>query len=37
MMLKYSFNMQKEAQAIDQAVAKVLDSKDAGGLELRSA
>ena len=36
MMLRYSFNMHQEADIIDAAVAKVLDSKSVGGLELRS-
>ena len=36
MMLRYSFNMHREAEIIDKAVEKVLDAKDIGGLELRS-
>jgi 3-isopropylmalate dehydrogenase len=36
MMLRYSFNMNREADIIDKAVEKVLDAKDIGGLELRS-
>lgn len=36
MMLRYSFNMHREAAIIDKAVEKVLDAKDLGGLELRS-
>jgi 3-isopropylmalate dehydrogenase len=36
MMLRYSFCLYKEADAIDAAVAKVLDSKDIGGLEVRT-
>ena len=36
MMLKYSFGMTAEADAIDRAVEKVLDSKDVGGLEIRT-
>lgn len=36
MMLRYSFNMHREADIIDQAVAKVLDSKEDGGLEIRT-
>lgn len=36
MMLRYSFNMHREAEIIDKAVEKVLDAKDLGGLELRS-
>ncbi|KAB5518916.1 Isopropylmalate dehydrogenase-like domain-containing protein [Coniochaeta sp. 2T2.1] len=36
MMLRYSFLLEKEAAAIEQAVVKVLDSKDNGGLETRT-
>jgi 3-isopropylmalate dehydrogenase len=36
MMLKYSFGLNKEAHAIDAAVAKALDSKDIGGMEVRT-
>jgi 3-isopropylmalate dehydrogenase len=36
MMLRYSFGLVKEAQAIDRAVEKVLDAKDIGGLEIRT-
>lgn len=36
MMLRYSFAMNKEADAIDQAVRMVLGSKGEGGLELRT-
>jgi isocitrate/isopropylmalate dehydrogenase len=36
MMLKYSFGLTKEAQAVEQAVAKVLNSKSIGGLEIRT-
>ncbi|KAF2421200.1 3-isopropylmalate dehydrogenase [Tothia fuscella] len=36
MMLRYSFCMYEEADAIDAAVEKVLDSKDIGGLEVRT-
>ncbi|CZT42925.1 related to 3-isopropylmalate dehydrogenase [Rhynchosporium secalis] len=36
MMLKYSFGMVKEAKDIENAVAKVLDGKDVGGLEIRT-
>ena len=36
MMLRYSFCMYKEADAVDAAVEKVLDAKDAGGLEVRT-
>jgi len=36
MMLRYSFGLVEEAQAIDRAIEKVLDAKDIGGLELRT-
>lgn len=36
MMLRYSFNMHHEAEVVEQAVAKVLDSKADGGLEVRT-
>jgi len=36
MMLRYSFGMAMEAEAIEKAVEKVLDSKDVGGLEIRT-
>jgi 3-isopropylmalate dehydrogenase len=36
MMLKYSFGLAKEARAVEEAVEKVLDSKDRGGLEIRT-
>lgn len=36
MMLRYSFGMVEEAQAIDRAVEKVLDAKDIGGFEIRT-
>lgn len=36
MMLRYSFNMHREAEAIEAAIAKVLDSKADGGLEVRT-
>ena len=36
MMLRYSFGLVKEAEAIDRAVEKVLDAKDIGGLEIRT-
>lgn len=36
MMLRYSFCMYKEADAIDAACEKVLDAKDVGGLEVRT-
>lgn len=36
MMLRYSFNMHREADIIEEAVAKVLDSKKDGGLEIRT-
>ena len=36
MMLRYSFLMEKEAAAIEQAIVKVLDTKENGGLETRT-
>jgi len=36
MLLRYSCQMHKEAEAIEKAVEKVLDSKDIGGLEIRT-
>ena len=36
MMLRYSFAMTKEADAIDQAVKTVVGSKEEGGLEIRT-
>lgn len=36
MMLRLSFNMQREADIVEAAVAKVLDSKADGGLEIRT-
>ncbi|OQO14640.1 hypothetical protein B0A48_00021 [Cryoendolithus antarcticus] len=36
MMLRYSFNMHKEAEIVEKAVARVLDTKGAGGLEIRT-
>ena len=36
MLLRYSFCMYKEADAIDAAVQKVLDGQDLGGLEIRT-
>jgi hypothetical protein len=36
MMLTYSFGLKKEAKAIESAVSKVLDSKDIGGIEIRT-
>ncbi|KAF5627136.1 3-isopropylmalate dehydrogenase [Fusarium sp. NRRL 52700] len=36
MMLRYSFLLEKEADAIEQSVAKVLDTKEGGGLEIRT-
>lgn len=36
MMLRYSFAMNKEADAIDAAVKRVLGSKEEGGLEIRT-
>lgn len=37
MMLEYSFGMTAAVAAIEKAVAKVLDSKEEGGLEIRTA
>ncbi|KAK9480632.1 Isopropylmalate dehydrogenase-like domain-containing protein [Lipomyces japonicus] len=36
LMFRLSLNLKKEADAIEQAVRKVLDSKDDGGLDLRT-
>ena len=36
MMLRYSFGLKREADALDAAVETTLDSKDIGGLELRT-
>jgi 3-isopropylmalate dehydrogenase len=36
MMLRYSFNMHKEAEIVEKAVATVLDSRADGGLEIRT-
>jgi 3-isopropylmalate dehydrogenase len=36
MMLRYSFCLYKEADAVDAAVTKVLDAMDIGGLEIRT-
>lgn len=36
MMLKFSFNMHREAEIVEKAVARVLDSKADGGLEVRT-
>lgn len=36
MMLRYSFNLDAEAAAIEAAVEKVLYGKDVGGLEIRT-
>jgi 3-isopropylmalate dehydrogenase len=36
MMLRYSFNMNREAEAVDKAVERVLDNKADGGLEVRT-
>ncbi|CAH0037994.1 unnamed protein product [Clonostachys solani] len=36
MMLRYSFTLEKEAAAVEQAVVKVLDTKENGGLEIRT-
>ena len=35
-MLRYSFNMHREADIIDKAVEKFLDTKADGGLEIRT-
>jgi 3-isopropylmalate dehydrogenase len=35
--LRYSLGLEKQAQLIETAVRKVLDAKNAGGLELRTA
>jgi 3-isopropylmalate dehydrogenase len=35
--LRYSLGLEKQAQLIEAAVRKVLDAKDADGLELRTA
>lgn len=37
MMLRYSFGLDREADVVEGAVQKVLDARDAGGLELRTA
>ncbi|KAI0920933.1 3-isopropylmalate dehydrogenase [Taiwanofungus camphoratus] len=37
MLLRYSLGLERYAQAIENAVRKVLDNKDKGGLELRTA
>ncbi len=37
MLLRYSLGMDRYAQAIENAVRKVLDDKDKGGFELRTA
>jgi hypothetical protein len=36
MMLTYSFGLKKETKAIESAVSNVLDSKDIGGMEIRT-
>ena len=36
MMLRYSLDMPKEADAIDAAVSKVVDEKALGGMEIRT-
>ncbi|KAH8647814.1 3-isopropylmalate dehydrogenase [Xylariales sp. PMI_506] len=36
MMLRYSFLLTDEADAVEKAVTQVLDAKDAGGLEIRT-
>ena len=37
MLLRYSLGLEKQAQLIETAVRKALDTKDTGGLELRTA
>lgn len=37
MMLRYSFAMIREADAIDEAVKLVLESRELGGKEIRTA
>lgn len=37
MMLRYSFNLEREAKCIEDAVAKVLDDQEVGGLSVRTA
>jgi 3-isopropylmalate dehydrogenase len=37
MLLRYSLGLDKQAQLIETAVRKVLDERNAGGLELRTA
>ena len=37
MLLRYSLGLEKQAQLIETAVRIVLDAKNAGGLELRTA
>lgn len=36
MMLRYSFNMHREADIVEQAIAVVLDRREEGGLEIRT-
>lgn len=36
MLLRYSLGLEKQAQAIEAAVRKVLDAKSVGGFELRT-
>ncbi|KAH9817781.1 Isopropylmalate dehydrogenase-like [Teratosphaeria destructans] len=36
LMLRYSFNMHREAEVVEKAVQKVLDNKTDGGLEVRT-
>lgn len=36
LLLRYSLGQAREAQAIEDAVRKVLDAKDIGGLEIRT-
>lgn len=36
MLLRYSLGLEKQAQAVEEAVRKVLDDKSRGGLGLRT-
>ena len=36
MMLRYSLGLEKQAQAVEAAVRKVLDGKSSGGFEMRT-
>lgn len=37
MLLRYSLGLEEEAKAVEGAVRKVLDGREEGGLELRTA